>query len=423
MSSLILSGIVLKTEQAHAIFNVLMMKKRSGSSSQIYVDDVFSNYLYTGTDAIQSINNGIDLSTKGGLVWIKCRSNNPEHMLFDTVRGINNYLETDGTQAQNARVGVLTDALTAFNSNGFTLGANASWINVNTSGYKFSSWTFREANKFFDIVTYTGNGANRTISHNLGITPGMIMVKRLDVAGAWFVWHNGIANTENLIMNTTAAKTTNATVWNSTAPTSSVFSLGTHADVNTNAGTYVAYLFAHDTDASTGLIKCGTFTSTVSAQNVNLDWEPQFLLYKRTNGIDGWNIADSMKGWDVDRTGATLNLQANSPAAEAAYGITGLLSTGFSHTNGTAGDTYIYMAIRRPNKPPTSGTEVFSVADQALNGAGIANSSSGFPVDFLISKQRANAVTPYTTCRLTNNYLQTAATSAEGAYSYGFDRM
>lgn len=417
---LVLSGIVLKTEQAHAIFNVLMMKKRGGLS-QIYVDDVFSTYLYTGTDAIQSINNGIDLLTKGGLVWIKCRSNNPEHMMFDTARGINNYLEPNSTQTQNYRVGVLTDALTAFNTNGFTLGPNASWINVNTGTYKFASWTFRKATNFFDIVTYTGTGANRSVSHNLGSVPGMIIIKRLDGNFSWAVYHTSIGNTKVLQFDTAAAAT-DATSFNNTSPTSSVFTVGTAGAVNANGGSYIAYLFAHDT-SSTGLIQCGTFTSTVSALSVNLGWEPQYILCKRSSGIDNWEIIDSLRGFQVDRTSATVDLKVNTAAAESGYGIFGPTSTGFTHTNGTAGDTYVYMAIRRPNKPPTLGTQVFSIADQSLNGAGTANSSSGFPVDFLMSKQLASDVTPYTTCRLTNNYLQTAVSAIEGAYTYGFDQM
>jgi len=90
-----------------------------------YIEDVFSTYLYTGTGAIQTINNGIDLSGKGGLCWIKQRSGTQDHTVFDTIRGTNTYIRTNSTGANNPG-GVYTDLLTSFNTNGFTLGADAS---------------------------------------------------------------------------------------------------------------------------------------------------------------------------------------------------------------------------------------------------------------------------------------------------------
>jgi hypothetical protein len=116
------------------------------------------------------------------------------------------------------------------------------------------------------VVTYTGTGVNRTVSHNLGSVPGCIIVKRTDTTGDWQVYHR--ANTANpetdyLVLNSTAATADSNTRWNDTAPTDAVFSLGTEATVNASGGTYVAYLFAHDAggfgdDGEQNVISCGS---------------------------------------------------------------------------------------------------------------------------------------------------------------------
>jgi hypothetical protein len=137
-----------------------------------YVEDVFSTYLYTGTGSTQTITNGIDLDGEGGLVWTKGRNAAQSHGLWDTDRGVTKYLVSENTNAQATYSG-----LTAFNSNGFTLGSGNEW---NQSGNTFASWTFRKAEKFFDVVTYTGDGAEtQTINHSLGSTPGFIVAKNV----------------------------------------------------------------------------------------------------------------------------------------------------------------------------------------------------------------------------------------------------
>ena len=136
------------------------------------VDECFSCHLYEGTSANRSIVNGIDLSGEGGLVWTKVRTQTDSHYLFDTERGVNKRLSSNSNAAQQDE----TAALTAFNSNGFSLG-NATAFNGNAANWgsagNYASWTFRKAPKFFDVVTYTGNGtAGRQIAHNLGTTVG-----------------------------------------------------------------------------------------------------------------------------------------------------------------------------------------------------------------------------------------------------------
>ena len=140
-------------------------------SPPIFIEDLFSTYLYTGNGTSQTITNGIDLSTKGGLVWLKWREGGGNHQLQDTVRGATNLISSNTTDAQATDA----QALNAFTSSGFTVGSLGA---TNGSGRLFASWTFREQTKFFDIVTYTGDGTdNRAIAHNLGSVPGCIIVK------------------------------------------------------------------------------------------------------------------------------------------------------------------------------------------------------------------------------------------------------
>jgi len=365
-----------------------------------YVDDVFSAYTYIGNGGTgQTITNGIDLSTNGGMVWIKGRGATAlNHFTFDTVQGRASSLSPNLTR------GVWTSPsntdLVSFGASGFTLGtSNQTDVNstVGLESLGFVSWTFRKAAKFFDIVTYTGNGANRTISHSLGQVPGMIIIKRTDTTGSWMVYHNSLANTENLVLNTTAAKATNATAWNSTTPTASVFSLGTHADVNTNTGTYVAYLFGHDT-ATDGMIQCGTFTADGSGNaTVTLGWEPQFLLVKEVSTISGtgnWNLVDVARG-GFALTGVNMLYSNLSNAENTGTSYTAKpTATGFALYGGAwpASATYVYLAIRRPNKPPTAGTQVYNAIARTGTGAAATVTGVGFAPDFAIGKSRSGTI-------------------------------
>lgn len=211
-----------------------------------YVDDVFSTYIYAGNGSSQTINNGIDLAGKGGLVWVKSRNGvGKDHELYDTIHGLAYGLETNNTDAQ-----FIGAAFNSFNSNGFTL---------NTTGYanhpveNYASWTFRKAPKFFDVVTYTGNGvAGRQIAHSLGVAPGMIIVKCTNATWGWAVWHRGGQQDYQsfAFLNTTGIYG-NHGVSGFGSPSSfdinsTSFTVGDWAGINANGATYVAYLFAHD---------------------------------------------------------------------------------------------------------------------------------------------------------------------------------
>jgi hypothetical protein len=348
------------------------------------IEDYFSTYLYTGNGGTQTITNGIDLAGENGMVWIKNRtsSSDPLHYL--------NFKDGSNISSNNSNNTSAKQVMTpyaAFNSNGFTVNALPGFLN--NSGVNYASWTFRKAPKFFDVVTYTGDGANRNIAHNLGVAPGMIIVKRTDTTGAWQVYHRSNANTQYMVLNTTAAVATGTTRWNSTTPTATEFTVGTDATVNASGGTYVAYLYAHDT-ASTGLIQCGTYTETGSAVTVNLGWEPQWLMVKRSDSTGNWVITDNMRAFNMSTTnGAALfpnltNAETNDPYWHPT--ATGFVADPYYGS----GASVIYVAIRRgPMRTPTLGTSVFMPWTRTGTGTTTIVSSTTFPPDLLIAQQRS----------------------------------
>jgi len=396
-----------------------------GAGGVLGVEDVFSTWLYTGNGSTQTITNGIDLAGEGGLTWIKARSVGNSHVLHDTVRGAGKRLITNSAAAQSTE----TDEITAFLGNGFTLGSGGS---INSNGQTFASWTFRKAEKFFDVVTYTGTGSNQVVSHNLGAVPGFMIVKRLDASGDWIVYHRSLAATEHMVLNDTAAASSGLNPWNYQHPYSGEFVVRGINAVNASGGTYVAYLFAHDAggfgdDETESVIKCGSFSYTGGTPlEVNLGWEAQWVLVKKTSGSDSWFLVDTMRGM-IDGDGAYV--QPNTSNAEGPYGVAGATSTGFIFDPGTqifsSGD-FIYIAIRRgPMKKPTDATKVFST--QAITKSSSPTTvTTNFVVDFVLFGQRngSSVFTAFDRLRGKSRYLTTSATDAEatiGAPGVGFE--
>ena len=229
------------------VTRLLMQGAAGAAGSKTYVDDVFSTYLYRGNNSTQTITNGVDLEGEGGLVWIKDRDQNYSNHSLSTqgVGNLNQFLYTAGN---GGFVTAGNNIIDQYNSNGFNLNIGSGLVNAN--GIDYTSWSFRKAPGFFDVVTYTGNGSNRTIAHNLGSVPGMIMVKRTDTSGEWLVYHRNAGGVTGnpggwsyLFLNNNAAVANHTSVWNDTDPTSSVFSVGTDSNVNANGGSFVAYIF------------------------------------------------------------------------------------------------------------------------------------------------------------------------------------
>jgi hypothetical protein len=417
-----------------------------------YIEECFSCFLYTGNSSSQTITNGIDLSTKGGLVWIKDRTTAQSHNLFDTARGPYRHLESNGTN------GSLFDGqrLSSFTTSGFSVESRGV---VNLSGSNFASWTFRKQPKFFDVVTYTGDGTggSRQVAHNLGSTPGCVFIKRTDASGDWMGFHRGTGATNSAIaelsLNLTTAPVSGA-AFSQSLVTSTYFVAGDiqSADggvsANTNGATYVAYLFAHNAGGfgltgTDNVISCGSFTTNGSGlATVDLGYEPQWVMIKKVSAGDEansgfWWMQDNMRGYPV-RAGNSQYLQANTSDAEtfvSGGGLTFPTATGFVFNQNYSGfnsATFIYIAIRRgPMKVPTSGTSVFSQTLTSSN-ANPLTITTNFPVDMTINRytgessnyvfdrlRGANASAVGTTAR----YLKTEATSAEAVIGTIGDNM
>jgi hypothetical protein len=402
------------------------------SSAANYIEDVFSTWLYTGTGSAITVTNRINLSANGGMVWLKNRNSTGTHQITDTARGVNRQIDSTSSSPQTT----LSSIITAFNTTGFTLGTNAI---TNTSSNTYASWTWREKSNFFDVVTYTGTGANRTISHNLGSTPGCIIVKRTNGTNSdWFVYHRSLTSAAYRIrLNSTGIETSVPTAWNSTAPTSTVFSLGTSTEVNENGGTYVAYLFAHNAGGfgltgTDNVISCGSYTTDSGAASAftSLGYEPQWILSKQITETGNWIITDNMRGLLGGPGTLSQNLYPDLSNAESDSGRSFEINqSGFKQNGGgTAGTvTCIYIAIRRgPMKVPTVGTSVFSPIARTGTGAA-ATVTTGFVTDLEIIKSRALSTRgPLWFDRLRGRYLllNSPATDAELSDSQtvtGFD--
>lgn len=391
------------------------------------IEDLFSTYLYTGNGSTQTITNGIDLAGEGGLVWLKRRDNIGNNGLFSSNFGDppSHYLISNSTGGQGGSSNIV-DLL----SNGFSVNGAIGDFGVNNATY--ASWTFRKAPRFFDVVTYTGDGvAGRTISHGLGVVPGMIVVKRLDNTGNWQCYHRSLTSASyHIRLNNTDAEIGPSTAqWNGTDPTDSVFTVGTDFGINESGGTYVAYLFAHDPlgpsgDGSDGLIACGSYTGTGSAGlEIDLGWEPQWLLVKSaTRSVQHWELIDTMRGFTSGRPDERLRPAATS-AGESTFNIFEPTATGFKtgsnvldETN-ESGQTYIYIAIRRgPMRQPTSGTEVFAMDTRNATNPGFV---SGWPVDAALRRTSVSggSDSQMHTRMLGATVLNTDSTAAEGTSS------
>jgi len=419
-----------------------MMGASGAAGDKLYVEDVFSTYIYTGNNTTQAITNGVDLAGEGGMVWIKARTQAQDHILFDTVRGTSKSLHTNTTDGEyTATAG--NEGLDSFNSDGFTVRLFQDSSGINNSAVNNASWTFRKAEKFFDVVTYTGDGvAGKVVSHNLGSAPGFIIIKRTDSTGDWFCTHRDLTNFgQHLFLNQTTAASSNVQ-WIANV-NSTQFQVYRIADLNASGATYVAYLFAHDAGGfgDTGndsVIKCGSVSVTSGTwSEVDLGWEPQFVIYKNATetgtyntgpgaGTKDWHIIDNMRGAtaaQIPSNTSSVDLAANLSSSEYSNVWVGLNSTGFAFKGLTSGtDTFIYIAIRRgPMKTPTDATTFFAAQTDNQTGNGYY-AELGAPVDawwYVYGRNTTHNTLART--RLTGgNYLNTTSTSAETTQTTSF---
>ena len=379
----------------------LALASAGAAGDPVYVDDVFSTHLYDSNNgSAVTVTNGIDLSGEGGLVWFKNRDTAQIPILFDTENGTSTYLSSSSNSGSTS----MSAGVTSFNSDGFTVGSNLSYLTT-----KYASWTFRKAPGFFDVITYSGNSSSgRTVSHNLGSVPGTIIIKQTSPSGNnWCVYHRSTGTSKALSLNTYGqAETRTDRV---TGVSSSTFTLGNSSEVNHTGHTYVAYVFAHDdqrfgTNHNESIIKCGSYVGNNSADGpeVNLGFEPQWVMIKSTSGGTylNWMIFDDNRG--VSSKSDDVPLTANRSDSEnstytsindyISFTPTGfkIQGPGYSSVDSASPSpkTYIYVAIRRSHKPPTAGSEVFDVKDRGhSNQAGhFVNTSTIGPIDLAITK-------------------------------------
>lgn len=341
----------------------------SGTATKLYAEDVFSAWVRTGTGSSATVTTNIDM-TQGYMLWTKGRSGATDHALYHSARGVTKDLVHNTTAAETTQA----TGLTAVSATGHTIGALAK---MNTTSATYVDWVLRNADKFYNHTTVVKTGgSNATVSFANLTTLGMVRVKRTDSTGSWYIWHRSLTAGKLLIGETTAAEATLGHI--TVSGTTVTLVNGTIAD-----GTYLVEGFAHDTGTD-GLIQCGSFTTDGSGNaTVSLGWEPQFVLSK-ANDVANWIIADAARGMPVN-SASSLRLNPNSSGVENTGNSQMPTATGFTAI-GLASTVHFYLAIRRPNKPPTTGTQVYSgITSSAATGTA---QSTGFPVDTQILTPR-----------------------------------
>ena len=339
----------------------------------------FQTATYAGNGSTQSITNDGNSDLKPDLLWIKSRSDSSFHAWTDSTRGTSKRIYSNSTAAEESH----TDRVTAFNSDGFSLGSSSL---VNTNTYNYAAWQWKanggttatnttgsidsvvQANTDagMSIVTYTGTGGNITVGHGLGVAPSAIIIKSRSNASPWVVWTAGMAGTTSVMeLNTAGAEQTVSNYWYN-GFSSTTFGLGTGTySHNTNNYTYVAYCFAE----KQGYSKFGSYVGNGVANNgpfVYLGFKPAFVMIKSTTTTGAHLI------WDLKRSSFNLMddiINAAEADAESTNGIYGIdvLSNGFKimntgANNGTnqSGTKYVYYAFAE--NPFTTSTGIPTTA-------------------------------------------------------------
>jgi hypothetical protein len=312
----------------------------------------FNTVLYTGTG---SSNARTGVGFQPDWVWIKARSSAQSHWVVDVIRGADKRLQTNTTSADSTQV----TGVTSFDTDGFTVGTDNS---TNGSGTTFVSWCW-DANgagvsntsgtisstvsanttSGFSIVSYTGTGANATVGHGLGVAPRMIIFKSRNSATSWPVYHASIGATQFGALNASDAFSASSLPFNNTAPTSSVFSLGSSG--GTNSTSMIAYCFSE----IKGYSKFGSYTGNGSTDGtfIYTGFKPSWIMFKRSDGVQDWYIYDNKRNTFNPEN---LQIDAMDSGAESTLLSGDFVSNGFkfrslSSAFNTSGGTYIYMAF------------------------------------------------------------------------------
>ena len=332
---------------------------------------------WTGTGSTQNIGG---LNFEPGLVWIKSTDNAYDHHLYDSIRGTTKALFSNRTNAETT----YSNGFTSFNPDGFTLGGE---LGHNGSSKNYVAWTWRAGGPAvansdgtitsqvsantdygFSIVSYTGTGSNATIGHGLNTTPKFIIAKTRDSAVNWIIYHGSLGS-QDFLRFTTAVKDNNSTVWN-TAPTSSVFGVGSANGVNQSGDDYIAYCWSE----VSGYSKFGSYTGGSGTQSITgLGFKPRFVILKRTDSTSDWFILDSERGPDSsDQLYANNNL-VEQGGPTISFDADGFTFQSYTGSANTSGGSYIYIAFA--DRPGNN----FDVNNIVTN-EGLSTSKSQFDV-------------------------------------------
>jgi hypothetical protein len=322
--------------------------------------EYFNTVLYTGDGSASRSITGVGFQPD--FTWVKGRNAVWFHTLTDVVRGGGYFIHSN---IDTAEAGGGTSLITGFNSDGFNVNVTPNGT-VNNNGDTFVAWNWKangtgvsntagtisstvSANTTagFSVVSYTGTGANATVGHGLGVAPKMVMIKNRTSAENWRVGHSSLTSWAfRLILDATTAQASEPNAFNSTAPTSTVFSVGTDDSTNKSTNSLIAYCFAE----IKGYSKFGSYTGNGNADGtfIYTGFKPAFVLAKVTSTTDNWNLIDNKR--DPSNEGSELVLFPNLSDADTAATRFDMLSNGFKcrTTNvsvNSSGASYIYMAF------------------------------------------------------------------------------
>ena len=306
----------------------------------------FQAVTYTGNGSTQSITLPGSTDMQPDLIWIKERNAGSSHAITDSVRGTTKKLKSDDTDAEETN----TNLITSFDSDGFGLGDNG---NSNQSASQtYVAWCWKEsATAGFDIVGYTGNATNRTISHSLSAVPGVVLVKSRGGVFGYGMYHHrntSAPETDYLSINNSDATVDDSVFWNDTAPTSSVFSLGTTDAINKDTVTHIAYLFTE----KQGFSKFGSYVTNNSTDGpfCFCGFRPAFLMVKFTSQTGPWIMVDNKRD-PFNQMDAMVRADTDAAEADTSGVDFDFLSNGFKvrgtsgWINEPAGSTICYMAF------------------------------------------------------------------------------
>ena len=325
--------------------------------------DYFKPEIYTGNGSSKTIST---LNFQSDFTWIKNRATTDMHSLFDAVRGATKRISTNIITAQATE----TQDLTAFNTNGFTVGTSGA---VNTNSVSYASWNWKangagssntdgsitstvsvNTTSGFSMVRWAGSGSLATIGHGLGVVPKMIICKSVDTGG-WGTYHEATGNGRGLFLNINGVGGTDVAYWNNTSPTSSVFTVNFDAGTNREGGdTMMAYCFAD----VPGFSKIGSYTGSGNANGPfqYLGFKPAWVLIKNTQANETWMLYDDKRGYN----GSMAVLSPDETAAEISANNIDFLSNGFkirtsASTLNTNAQSFVYMAFASEPLVSTNG--------------------------------------------------------------------